>query len=259
MAALPVEVVNAAGEITSANEPWFDAAPDTNAVIIAVLGPQASGKSTLANELFGTAFPVAARTSVGSATTRGILAARPVERPDVVVLDVEGADARERGRNGRNFQARCASFVANLADCMIINMWYHDTCRVDSTGFELLRNMLLTCAQAIADGSSVRSALVFAIRDVEDDVDPESLQGVVSEDVGFNCCSSNLAVFPRVDHPKLTHFFVCLLLGRGYLDRCRYSSRIAARGHDLGRCFRCHLCSITAYSSQLAKVQGSSR
>lgn len=178
-----VEVVNAVGEICSANEPWFDSAPDSNAVIVAILGPQASGKSTLANELFGTAFPVAARTTVGSSTTRGILAARPSDRPDVVVLDVEGADARERGRAGRNFQARCASFVANLADCIILNMWYHDTCRVDSTGYELLRNVLLTCAQAIAEGSSPRSALVFAIRDVEDDVDPSTLQNLVSNDV----------------------------------------------------------------------------
>lgn len=181
-----VEVVNQSGDITSTSEAWFDSAPDTNAIIIAILGPQASGKSTLANALFGTSFPVADRTLLASSTTRGILAARPTERPDIVVLDVEGADARERGRSGRNFQARCASFVSTLADCIILNLWFHDTCRVDSTSYELLRTVLHTCAQAIHDGSSGRTALVFAIRDVEEEVHPENLMQIVTDDVSFN-------------------------------------------------------------------------
>ncbi len=181
-----VEVVNAGGEIASPDLPWFDTAAQSDlATIVAILGPQASGKSTLANALFGTQFPVASRTSVGSSTTRGILAARPTERTDVVVLDVEGADARERGRDGKIFQARCASFVSNLADCIVLNMWYHDTCRVDSTGYELLKSVLLTCAQVIADGSAARTVLVFAVRDVEDDVAPETLRALVSNDVSF--------------------------------------------------------------------------
>lgn len=179
-----VEVVDTSGEITSPDQPWFDSASQSDqATIVAILGPQASGKSTLANALFGTEFPVASQSSVGSSTTRGILAARPTERTDIVVFDVEGADARERGRDGKIFQARCASFVSNLADCIVLNMWYHDTCRVDSTGYELLKSVLLTCAQVIVDGSAARTVLVFAVRDVEDDVDADSLRNLVSSDV----------------------------------------------------------------------------
>lgn len=178
-----VEVVNPIGEITSDAEPWFETTSDANAVIVAVLGPQSSGKSTLANALFGTSFPVAGRTSLATATTRGILAARPAERDSFFVLDVEGADARERGRSGRNFQVRCASFVANLADAIVLNMWYHDTCRVDSSSYELLRTVLHTCAQAVADGSSGKTALIFAIRDVEEEVDQANLKQVVVDDV----------------------------------------------------------------------------
>lgn len=184
-----VEVVDPTGEIASPDHPWFDSASQSDqATIVAVLGPQASGKSTLANALFATEFPVASQAAVGSATTRGILAARPPDRTDVVVFDVEGADARERGRDGKIFQARCASFVSNLADCIVLNMWYHDTCRVDSTGYELLKSVLLTCAQVIADGSAARTVLVFAVRDVEDDVVEEDLRNLVTSDV---CISSS--------------------------------------------------------------------
>lgn len=179
-------MVDSEAEITS--EPWFENVTDTStSLIVAILGSQGTGKSTLCNALFDTSFPVAQRTSLGTSTTRGILASRPESRPDIVVLDVEGADARERGRSGRDFQARCASFVTNLADCVVLNMWYHDTCRVDSSSYQLLRSVLHTCAQGIAqsaqDGSPVRSALVFAIRDVEDEIDTENLKAVVMEDV----------------------------------------------------------------------------
>lgn len=202
---MAVEVVNPAGEITPDAEPWFESSSDKDAVIVAVLGPQSSGKSTLCNALFGTDFPVAGRTSLATATTRGILAGKPADasKDNFVVLDVEGADARERGRSGKSFQVRCASFVANLADAIVLNMWYHDTCRVDSSSYELLRTVLHTCAQAIHDGSSGKTALVFAIRDVEDEVDQDNLKQVVTDDVSFHTfarflCTYNLEMLTLV-------------------------------------------------------------
>ena len=183
-----VQVVDASGEICNTDPSWFpsditDATAIEYPVMIAILGPQASGKSTLANSLFDTEFPVAARTSVATSTTRGILVAHPPGRPEYVIFDVEGADARERGREGKAFQARCASFVANIADVIVLNMWYHDTCRMDSAGYVLLKAVLLTCAQVITDVSTSRTALVFTIRDIEDDFDQVALEELVRADV----------------------------------------------------------------------------
>jgi Root hair defective 3 GTP-binding protein (RHD3) len=147
---------------------------------VAVLGAQASGKSTLINALYATRFRVAGRASVGRATTRGIAAAA-VELPGdgnapLLLLDVEGADARERGRAGKAFQARATTFVASIADVLLLNLWYHDTGRVDSAGYGLLRTVFTTSARLIVDGAAagaeehIRSALVFVVRDVEEDV-----------------------------------------------------------------------------------------
>lgn len=179
--------------------------------VFAVIGPQGSGKSTLCNALFGaqhhpgshdnssstptsshrsrpkpvapSLFPVAAPGSVAVATTRGIdAAAAGTGSGPTVVLDVEGADARERGRNGRVFQSRAAAFVASIADVVLVNLWYHDTGRVESAAYGLLRSLLATTARLIVEGVATgqtdadmpRTALVFVIRDVEEASDTKA-------------------------------------------------------------------------------------
>lgn len=195
-------------------------AENDSVLVVAVLGPQSSGKSTLCNALFGTYFPVACRGKVATATTRGVAAAvcspqyqrrplselheselhpttfgyvtksgglldstvehrkqpQPCRRTNnAVILDVEGADARERGRSGKAFQTRASAFVASLADVILLNLWYHDVARVDSAGYALLRTVLSTCAKLLTDSAAAgnrtwpRTAIVFVVRDVEDD------------------------------------------------------------------------------------------
>lgn len=82
---------------------------------------------------------------------------------------MEGADARSRGRDAKNFAARCVSFVASLADVVIVNMWYHDACRLDSAAYDLLRSVLVTCAEGLVGGSEARTGLVVAVRDADDE------------------------------------------------------------------------------------------
>lgn len=179
--------------------PLLPSAPSSPVCVVAVIGPQASGKSTLANALFETRFPVAPRGAVGVATTRGIDAAVPpmlpappggaggeleqleqlapsASPPPLVVLDVEGADARARGRAGKAFSTRATAFATTLADAVLLNVWYHDTARVESAGYGLLRTVLQTQAKAIVDSAAAqepvqpRTALIFVVRDVDDDV-----------------------------------------------------------------------------------------
>ncbi|EAA18490.1 hypothetical protein [Plasmodium yoelii yoelii] len=113
--------------------------------VIAILGSQSSGKSTLLNNLFKTSFDVM-NTKLGhSQTTQGLwlsydkfeeeLADASHDGSDVepknksnnkhvinptLILDVEGNDSKERGENRLTFEHRSALFSLALADCVIL-------------------------------------------------------------------------------------------------------------------------------------------
>lgn len=188
----PVEIISHEADLSDPSD-WLpdDLVYSSDPLfIVAITGPQASGKSTFANALFNTSFPVANRGSIATATTRGILlsyVSSESSRPHTVVLDVEGADARSRGKEAKTFAARCASFVSALADVVVVNMWYHDACRLDSAAYSLLRSVLLTCAQGLVDGSDAHTALVVAVRDAEDDSSDatDELKQMIISDVRF--------------------------------------------------------------------------
>lgn len=119
--------------------------------IVAVIGCQSGGKSTLLNALFGTAFPVLdaaahgrRRTTVGvwgavvppplpsppsvggDGGVRGrraaaAAAAKETHRP-LLVLDIEGTDSRERGEGAVAFESRAALLALALGDTVVLNM-----------------------------------------------------------------------------------------------------------------------------------------
>lgn len=189
MSGKPVEILHPDG-VLAPPEAWFpegvDSLPEDPFFIVAITGPQASGKSTLVNALFETSFPVADRNQVGIATTRGILAERALDtETSTLVLDVEGADARARAREAKLFATRAASFVSALADVVIVNLWFHDACRLDSSAYSLIRAVLNTSAQSLADDAPVRTALIIAVRDIDDDAPDatSSLRDLITNDV----------------------------------------------------------------------------
>lgn len=188
MSSSAVEILHSDGDLAPP-EAWFDDSeplPEEPFLVVAITGPQASGKSTLANAIFDTTFPVASRSAVGLATTKGILAERisTLPRP-TLILDVEGADARSRGRDSKVFAAQAAAFVSALADVVIVNLWFNDACRLDSAAYSLIRAILNTSSQALVDGASVRTALIVAVRDVDDNsMDAAgSLRDLITKDV----------------------------------------------------------------------------
>lgn len=179
-----VQVVNSDGEFSDSQE-WFSEDSDLGAevlTVVAVLGPQASGKSTLCNAAFGANFDVAERGKVGSATTKGISAAKAESSPTTLILDIEGCDSRSRGRGGKAFQARCAALAASLADVIVLNIWYHDIGRLDATGYGLLESIFNEAVKASSDYDSFKSALVFAVRDTDDDVGADQLKDLLMSD-----------------------------------------------------------------------------
>ena len=63
---------------------------------VAVIGCQSSGKSTLLNLLFDTTFVVMNETAGRQQTTKGIWMNRNKDG-NIMVLDIEGTDSKERG------------------------------------------------------------------------------------------------------------------------------------------------------------------
>jgi hypothetical protein len=95
--------------------------------VLSIIGPQSSGKSTLANELFDTSFVTLPRCSVPKRTTRGIWISRargPQLTPERLVLDLQGSDSIESGESARAFERRSALFALAMSETMIINIHF---------------------------------------------------------------------------------------------------------------------------------------
>lgn len=128
----------------------------TNYRVVAVVGCQSGGKSTLLNHVFATTFPVLDAPKRGRRrTTLGVwaaLAAPPTDVPlaqavPTVVLDVEGTDSRERGEGARAFESRTTLLALALSDVVLVNMWAHDLGRHSAANYDLFETVF---AHAVA-------------------------------------------------------------------------------------------------------------
>lgn len=117
--------------------------------IISVFGSQSSGKSTLLNNLFHTNFDVMDEKS-RQQTTKGIwMAHSPAvttskgqhcTNSNIFVIDVEGADGRERGEN-QDFERKAALFAMATSEILIINIWEHQVGLYQGANLGLLRTV----------------------------------------------------------------------------------------------------------------------
>jgi hypothetical protein len=145
-----VQIVEESGEFRNATSSFAEDA-DLGAEVLpnlAVLGPQASKKSTLCNAALGTAFAARRPRRLRRATTRGVAAAEAHGHPSVLALHIEGCDALSRGRAGRACQAHCAALATSLADGIVRNFWYHDIGRLDTTGYVLPKTVFAEAVKA---------------------------------------------------------------------------------------------------------------
>mmetsp|Transcript_27305 Transcript_27305/g.106719 ORF Transcript_27305/g.106719 Transcript_27305/m.106719 type:complete len:538 (-) Transcript_27305:346-1959(-) len=179
-----VQVVSESGEIRP-EDFWFeedDRLGEDSIMVVSILGGQGSGKSSFMNAIFGTEFEVAERGSIGSSTTKGIIAAKPTENRLIVALDVEGADARDRGSGGKTFLTKCSGFAASLSDVVIVNMWHHDLGRVNSATYTCLEAIMNEQAKARRSGGSIKSLLLFVVHDVDEDSSSSSIKSKLVSD-----------------------------------------------------------------------------
>eukprot|EP00897_Mesotaenium_endlicherianum_P003445 jgi/Mesen1/3128/ME000184S02189 len=131
--------------------------------VVAIMGPQSSGKSTLLNHLFRTRFVEMDAFKGRSQTTQGVwLACASEIQPRTLVLDLEGTDGRERGEDDTTFEKQSSLFALAVADVVIVNMWCHDIGREQAANKPLLKTVFQVMMRLFTPR---KTTLLFVIRD----------------------------------------------------------------------------------------------
>ncbi|KAK3321230.1 protein SEY1 [Cercophora scortea] len=149
--------------------------------LISVFGSQSTGKSTLLNHLFGTEFSVMAETERRQ-TTKGIWMSKNKRESagvvngnttatkmadNILVMDVEGTDGRERGED-QDFERKSALFALATSEVLIVNIWEHQVGLYQGANMGLLKTVFEVNLQLFLKDkqqSQTRSLLFFVIRD----------------------------------------------------------------------------------------------
>ncbi|TRM70209.1 RHD3/Sey1 [Schizophyllum amplum] len=152
--------------------------------IVAVFGSQSTGKSTLLNRLFGTTFDVMDETR-RQQTTKGIWMCR-AKAMNVLVMDVEGTDGRERGED-QDFERKSALFSLASSEILIVNLWEHQVGLYQGANMGLLKTVfevnLGLFGKKPRDGTEGRTLLLFVIRDHIGTTPLENLRATVTADL----------------------------------------------------------------------------
>ncbi|KAG6850134.1 Dynamin-like GTPase that mediates homotypic ER fusion [Arthromyces matolae] len=161
-----------------------DAGFDYN--LVAVFGSQSTGKSmsTLLNRLFGTTFDVMDETQ-RQQTTKGIWMCRGKDM-NVMVMDVEGTDGRERGED-QDFERKSALFSLASSEILIVNLWEHQVGLYQGANMGLLKTVfevnLGLFGKKPQDGTQGRTLLLFVIRDHIGVTPLANLQATLTSDI----------------------------------------------------------------------------
>ncbi|OTA94044.1 hypothetical protein M434DRAFT_72107 [Hypoxylon sp. CO27-5] len=136
--------------------------------LISVFGSQSTGKSTLLNYLFGTEFNVMSETERRQ-TTKGIWMSKNKKgsmADNILVMDVEGTDGRERGED-QDFERKSALFALATSEVLIVNIWEHQVGLYQGANMGLLKTVFEVNLQLFLKDkqSTPRSLLFFVIRD----------------------------------------------------------------------------------------------
>ena len=115
--------------------------------LISVFGSQSTGKSTLLNHLFGTEFGVMSEEDRRQ-TTKGIWMSKNKKAnaidnsknmaDNILVMDVEGTDGRERGED-QDFERKSALFALATSEVLIVNIWEHQVGLYQGANMGLLK------------------------------------------------------------------------------------------------------------------------
>ncbi|KAH9942378.1 root hair defective 3 GTP-binding protein [Epithele typhae] len=153
--------------------------------LVAVFGSQSTGKvRTLLNRLFGTNFDVMDETR-RQQTTKGIWMCKG-KGMNVLVMDVEGTDGRERGED-QDFERKSALFSLASSEVLIVNIWEHQVGLYQGANMGLLKTVfevnLGLFGKKTPDSRNQRTLLLFVIRDFIGATPLENLRATLTADM----------------------------------------------------------------------------
>ncbi|ORX55242.1 root hair defective 3 GTP-binding protein [Piromyces finnis] len=131
--------------------------------ILSIFGSQSTGKSTLLNKLFNTKFQVMNEKS-RQQTTKGIWISQG-ENSNLLILDVEGTDGRERGEE-QEFERKSALFTLAISEVLVINIWENMVGLYQGANMGLLKTVFEVNMQLfLQQQGKIKTLLLFVIRD----------------------------------------------------------------------------------------------
>ncbi|OSD06948.1 root hair defective 3 GTP-binding protein [Trametes coccinea BRFM310] len=174
--------------------------------IVAVFGSQSTGKSTLLNRLFGTNFDVMDETR-RQQTTKGIWMCK-AKNANLLVMDVEGTDGRERGED-QDFERKSALFSLASSEVLIVNLWEHQVGLYQGANMGLLKTVfevnLGLFGKKTPDGRNQRTLLLFVIRDHIGTTPLANLQATLAADM--QKIWESLSKPPELKDKQLSDYF----------------------------------------------------
>ncbi|KAI5306297.1 Dynamin-like GTPase that mediates homotypic ER fusion [Ascosphaera pollenicola] len=187
--------------------------------LISVFGSQSTGKSTLLNCLFGTDFNVMSETERRQ-TTKGIWLSKNKKggedaavahanqkmADNILVMDVEGTDGRERGED-QDFERKSALFALATSEVLIVNIWEHQVGLYQGANMGLLKTVFEVNLQLFLkdNASTPRSLLFFVIRDYVGNTPLENLKATLIQDM--TKIWQSLAKPPGLEGSNITDYF----------------------------------------------------
>jgi hypothetical protein len=149
-----------------------------------ILGCQSTGKSTLLNNLFDTNFAVMVASTGRQQTTQGVWMGIS-QKPDnaLLVFDVEGTDAAERGESHVVFERKTSLFSLALSEILLINLFAHDVGRFEGSNLGLLRTVFELNLQLFQNSIKHKKLLFFVLRDHDGETPLDLLAQRATDDI----------------------------------------------------------------------------
>lgn len=209
--------------------------------LISVFGSQSTGKSTLLNYLFGTHFGVMSEQDRRQ-TTKGIWMSKNKKEygkgqegkamaENILVMDVEGTDGRERGED-QDFERKSALFALATSEVLIVNIWEHQVGLYQGANMGLLKTVFEVNLQLFLKNAKnvPRSLLFFVIRDHLGTTPLSNLRATLSQDMQRIWSSLNKP--PGLEKSKIEDYFdfAFVALPHKILQPERFEQEVAKLG-----------------------------
>lgn len=156
--------------------------------LVSVFGSQSTGKSTLLNALFGTSFNVMSE-SERRQTTKGIWMSKNKSTgkgmaDNILVMDVEGTDGRERGED-QDFERKSSLFALATSEVLMVNIWEHQVGLYQGANMGLLKTVFEVNLQLFLKDrkTTSRSLIYFVIRDFLGTTPLQNLRNTLMQDL----------------------------------------------------------------------------